>query len=674
MQVLDRQKAKLNWHDEPKLLNPEEYELFQKTLGEWKKFVSGNMSIDGSIVPGEVLDSWIRCKKLGVDPKSSIIAKKLSDDKLNELLEDNRSFIETSRPFIKNLYRFVSGSGFVVVLFDKNGYLLEIIGDKDIVQFIQKGYWVVGALWDEASVGNNGVGTLVELKRPIRIFGNQHYRRFYHNEAACSAPIFDPDGEFIGGISLTGRHYKVNLHTLGMAVAAAQAVENELKTNRALAEVQIANIYKEKVIASIPEALITTDNLGHITLINNHTRRIFSLNSDHVEGKHIRKVFGAKNHHISSLIEDNETLTDMEVQIFSGNSSSDYTLSCNPILSQTLKHLGKIIILMEIKRVKTLVNKMIGAKANFRFEDIFGQNHKFLKTIEQGRIVSRSRSNVLLLGKSGTGKDIFAQAIHNDSNRKNGPYVAINCAAIPRDLVTSELFGYSEGAFTGSRRGGNQGKFELADGGTIFLDEITETPLELQAVLLRVIDDKSITRIGGTRVQPIDVRIIAATNKDLQEEVRKGNFREDLYYRLNVFAIHMVSLSERLDDIAMLVNAFIKKYAKALGKGVSRVDDKVIETFMHYPWPGNVRELQNVIERMINYCQTDELTTDLIPHDITGNRQQPSVSEEFRSPKHFEREMIAKMLEAHLTKSEIAQKMEMTRTTLYRKLKQYNLA
>jgi transcriptional regulator with PAS, ATPase and Fis domain len=280
----------------------------------------------------------------------------------------------------------------------------------------------------------------------------------------------------------------------------------------------------------------------------------------------------------------------------------------------------------------------------------------------------------LLLGKSGTGKDIFAQAIHNNSDRRKGPYVAINCAAIPRDLVTSELFGYSEGAFTGSRRGGSQGKFELADGGTIFLDEIAETPLELQAVLLRVIEDKTITRIGGTRIQPVDVRIIAATNKDLQEEVLKRSFREDLYYRLNIFAIQMVPLNERQDDIAMLANTFIKKYAKALGKIINRVDDSIIEAFMQYPWPGNVRELQNVIERMINFCQTDELIAELIPQNITGYRQQTLEQEEFRSPKYYEREMITRMLQANLTKSEIAQKMEMTRTTLYRKLKQYNLA
>lgn len=271
------------------------------------------------------------------------------------------------------------------------------------------------------------------------------------------------------------------------------------------------------------------------------------------------------------------------------------------LATPTGKFMGKILIFSEIKRIKTLVTKMIGAKANFQFEDICGQNPRFLLTLEQGRLVSQSSSNTLLLGESGTGKDIFAQAIHNASLRREGPYVAINCAAIPRDLITSELFGYSEAAFTGSRRGGNQGKFELADGGTIFLDEIAETPLELQAVLLRVILDKSIIRIGGSRVRPVDTRIIAATNKDLLEEVRKGNFRKDLYYRLNVFTIHLLPLTERLDDIPRLVEVFVRKYGDALGKKIYRIDDKVMDAFMHYSWPSNVRELQNVIERMMNY-------------------------------------------------------------------------
>ena len=427
------------------------------------------------------------------------------------------------------------------------------------------------------------------------------------------------------------------------------------------------------MISSIQEALIAVDSAGRVTLINDNARKRFGLDAAKVEGRRIRDLFSHENSQFFTLIENNETITDTEVRISSRNISGDYTLTCNPILSPEQNVIGKIIILNEIKRAKSMVTKMMGASANFHFEDIYGQNSRFLMTVDQARMVSQSSSNVLLLGKSGTGKDIFAQAIHNLSDRRNGPYLAINCGAIPRDLIASELFGHEEGAFTGSRRGGNQGKFELADGGTLFLDEIAETPLELQTALLRVIEDKSVLRIGGTRVRPVDVRIIAATNKDLREEVRKGNFREDLYYRANVFAIEMVPLVERLDDIPLLADHFIKQYASAMKKRIARVDKKVIETFMNYTWPGNVRELQNAIERMINFLKTAELTCDLIPDHIKHGRLPAETRETFEAPQEAERKMIEQMLARKIRKNRIAEKMNISRATLYRKMKLFEL-
>ena len=459
-----------------------------------------------------------------------------------------------------------------------------------------------------------------------------------------------------------------------MAVAASQAIENELRTQKALKELQLSNSFQKTVISSIPEALITIDDGGQISLINNSAQKMFSMNFRLVEGKNIRALFGKQNDSFINLIYKNETLTDAEVKIFSSAGYNEYTLTCNPIFPQDgKKMIGKILILNEIKRAKTLVTKMIGAKANFQFEDICGINSRFLDIIKQAKMVSRSNTNVLLLGRSGTGKDIFAQSIHNASMRKNAPYLAINCAAIPRDLISSELFGYAEGAFTGSRRGGNQGKFELADGGTIFLDEIAEMPLELQAVLLRVIEDKSIIRIGGTQIKPVDIRIIAATNKNIEEEVRKGNFRDDLYYRLNVFTLHITPLSERTDDIPLLVDLFVKKYGRAMGKEIDKIDKKVIEKFMNYSWPGNVRELQNVIERMLTLAHTNELTVDLIPAGILRPHSPEFKEEDFESPKDMERRMIIKLLSMNISKREIAQRLKIGRTTLYRKLDQYKL-
>ena len=282
-------------------------------------------------------------------------------------------------------------------------------------------------------------------------------------------------------------------------------------------------------------------------------------------------------------------------------------------------------------------------------------------------------SNVLLLGESGTGKDVFAQAIHNSSSRKDGPYVAINCATIPRDLISSELFGYADGAFTGSRKGGSQGKFELADGGTIFLDEIGETPLELQAALLRVMEDKSITRIGGTKVTTVNVRIISATNKNLKEEVRNGRFREDLYYRSNVLTIKMVPLRKKKDDIPLFVDSFLKNIGKSMDKEIVDIDPKVLEYFINYHWPGNVRELQNVLERMINIAHTSKLTVDLLPGEIIDSLSPENEEEDVESVDRMERELILKMLRSSLTRKNIAKKLGISRSTLYRKLDKYEL-
>ncbi|MDD5169256.1 MAG: sigma 54-interacting transcriptional regulator [Syntrophales bacterium] len=640
---------------EPMLINYTE--KFYKTLGEWRKYVSGDQEIDHTVIPNEILDSWNRCRESGVDPNRASLCNVLSEIELGHLLEENAELINISLPFMRHLYSFVEGSGFIVALCNQEGYLMEIFGEERVLTHVRTGNFILGALWNEETAGTNGVGTLVTLRKPIQIFGCQHYCRNFHKETGSSAPIFNPEGRFLGGLILTGRYNRATPHTLGMTVAAAMAIENELRTNKALAEVQIASSYQKTVISSIPEALITIDNDGYISLVNDNAVNMFSLESQQVKGRHIREVLESDNERFFRKIENNPTLTDSEVRILSKNGPNDYTLTCNPILSHNGTVIGRILILNEIRRVKTLVTRMIGAKANFRFENICGKNPKFLETVTHARMAAQNNSNVLLLGESGTGKDLFAQAIHNASSRRHGPYVAINCAAIPRDLITSELFGYSEGAFTGSRRGGSQGKFELADGGTIFLDEIAETPLELQAVLLRVIEDKSVVRIGGSRVRPVDVRIIAATNKNLLEEVQKGNFRHDLYYRANVFTIRIPPLRERRDDIPLLVDCFINKLWGTMRKRIDRIDEEVLNALTNYSWPGNVRELQNVIERMMNFVHTNELTADFLPEEIVQPRNLTGPTEVFESARDIERRMITKMLEMNFPKHEIANKM-----------------
>jgi transcriptional regulator with PAS, ATPase and Fis domain len=233
--------------------------------------------------------------------------------------------------------------------------------------------------------------------------------------------------------------------------------------------------------------------------------------------------------------------------------------------------------------------------------NILGNDDKIKKLIEKIKVVANNVSNILLLGESGTGKELFARAIHATSNRKNNPFIAVNCAAIPEMLLESELFGYEDGSFTGAKKGGKIGKFLLADGGTLFLDEIGDMPLYLQAKLLRVLDDKKVDRVGSTKLVDVDVHIISATNKSLEEMVEKKEFRQDLFYRLNVIPLFVPPLRERKDDILLLSDYFINKYNKRLSKDILGLSKDVQVVLLKYSWPGNVRELENYIEYMVSF-------------------------------------------------------------------------
>jgi Transcriptional activator of acetoin/glycerol metabolism len=493
-------------------------EKYYSIKQEWSKFINGDPSVYNSIVRNTIFTSWNRCKSMGVDPYLTSIQYVLPKDDLKILIKENESLINVCLPFMRTIYDLVYGSGFIVVLANPEGYILEIVGDENIVLSVQRGNFVPGACWSEEKAGTNGLGTVIYTGKSMQIFACEHFCRVAHRWTCSGSPIFDPAGKLVGVIDMTGPYDKAHPHTLGMVVAAARAIENELRAQQALADSDMADKFKKTVISSIPEALITIDNNGCISLINENAKKMFKVRSPDVLGKNLNEIFPDSNDSITNAIHSNDTLIDSEIAIKLDGNTTSYTLTINQILSSNNQVTGKIIIFNELKRAKNLVTSMIGAKANFTFADIIGTHPKFIETVKQAHMASLVNSNVLLLGESGTGKDVFSQSIHNNGSRRNGPYLAINCAAIPRDLIGSELFGYSEGAFTGSRRGGNPGKFELADGGTIFLDEIGETPLESQASLLRVIEDKTIMRIGGKHVTRVDVRILPQPIKTLRKK------------------------------------------------------------------------------------------------------------------------------------------------------------
>jgi transcriptional regulator with PAS, ATPase and Fis domain len=281
---------------------------------------------------------------------------------------------------------------------------------------------------------------------------------------------------------------------------------------------------------------------------------------------------------------------------------------------------------------------------------------------------------VLITGESGTGKEVFANVIHEMSNRRDNNFIKINCAAIPENILESELFGYEDGAFTGARRGGKIGKFELADQGTIFLDEIGDMSFDMQAKLLRVLQEKEIERVGGNTVKKINVRIIAATNQNLQEKIKRGEFREDLYYRLNVIALELPPLRERVEDIPLLCEYFLKKYNDKFGIYIEKIDDEAMDCLKKYSWPGNIRELENAIERAYNLIDGNVIKLKHLPEKIVSNNRPLCVGSLNKTLNEIEKQRIIDALKASGgNKSKAAKMLGINRAGLYQKLKKHGI-
>jgi len=360
---------------------------------------------------------------------------------------------------------------------------------------------------------------------------------------------------------------------------------------------------------------------------------------------------------------------------------------------------GSVAVIHDVSEIKRLNEELDRAKklirhleAKYNFDDIIGKSKKIKKVIEQAQKAAKTPVTVLLRGESGTGKELFAHAIHNESSRRYNQFIRVNCAAISDSLLESELFGYGEGAFTGAKKGGKKGLFEEANNGTIFLDEIGEISEKIQTKLLRVLQEKEIVRVGETRVRPVDVRIIAATNKNLEKAIKENRFRKDLYYRLNVMPLYIPPLRERKEDIPLLVNFLIKKYNQEYGRCVEGVSKDTISLLMKYDWPGNVRELENVISRAMINMRYNETTIKshhlpVLEANILKDFEKFSPSEDIdididvdvnqtlrEMLDSFEKKVIKKVLKSVNGNRKLAsKKLNISLRNLYYKLKKYDI-
>ena len=621
---------------------------------------------DDKIVSEIIKESWERCRAFGVDREHGK-GKRVSEPEMDEIFKKNEGLMSVAIPLMKRMYQVVKGSGFSVMLTDGNGYVLETIGDEEIMKKAEELNFLKGAIWTEEAVGTNAIGTAIHIDQPLQTIGTQHYCKTQHSWTCSAAPIHDEKGNVIGCIDMSGESGKAHIHTLGMVITAAYSIESQMEIIR-------SNTLINATFSSINDGMIILDENMKISKLNEQACEILGYSAQELTTKDVSLI--TKDRELKSEISAiDEYYQNLDYAIYTRDGKMIKCIIKAVPVKSSGKSMGTVITFKPSSQINKIVNKVAGYKAVYRFRDIVTNDRKMKETISYARKIADTDCSVMITGESGTGKELFAQAIHNHSYRAEEPFLAINCALIPGELIESELFGYEKGAFTGADKSGRPGKFEIADGGTVFLDEIGEMPLEMQSKLLRFLDNKKINRIGASYEKTVDVRIIAATNRDLLEEISKNNFRLDLYYRLSVMNIEIIKLDDRKEDIELLARHFTEKLNEAHDKKKT-LSSRYIDMLKSRSWKGNVRELQNVVFRDYYLCESNELTVssgEMIMNDLEPEKQKNVPSEIIDIGQAEAANIMTVLSSCGWDVQRAAEIFGMSRATLYRKMKKYEI-
>lgn len=614
----------------------------------WKRYVNEG-SMDQRLLPPVIVSSWKRSSEFKVDPLMQELELSIAPD-FQERLSAKEQLLDVAIPYLTKFLKIAEQSDFVFSILDERGLLLKVFGNKDRVKRLKEEYNISpGVTCCEQTMGTTALYLSLLTNSAVQTVGAEHFIRKYHNLTDSAAPIHDASGKVIGALDMSAQSIDyAHPHTLGMATSAANAIETLLWRQKEKQYLELLSACQENIIDCLIEmGFLAVDSTGTIVEANSLGAKLLGFAPHEIRGMKIDAV-------------------------------SPRSAVFNKGLKQRQEQKGKtaetIVSFKEPGLEEKEANES-ALNAKTSFSSIIGYNKNFLAAIYLAKKAANSTSAVLLLGESGTGKELVAQAIHNEGLMSKGPFISVNCAAIPKDLVGTELFGYEEGAFTGAKKSGNAGKFELAHNGTIFLDEIGEMPLEMQTILLRVLEEKKITRIGGNSGIPVNVRIIAATNRKLREDALAGLFRRDLFFRLNVFTVDLPPLRERHDDIPLLVNHFVLRFAHLTGKNIEGVTAEAMEALCQYNWPGNVRELSNAVERALHFTDNSCIDVYDLPEEIVpGNHKNEEALEEALTVKNYEKEKILEFLTLFQgNKTKVATKLGISRATLYRRLGEFGM-
>ncbi len=624
-------------------------------------------------LPHAVLRSWQRCLESGLDYRADGRGDPEGRSELAAARERSERLLRNASGVMEHVFDQIRASGSMVILADDHGMILHSLGDPEFFTRAQRVALQPGSLWSESMRGTNAIGTTLMEAGPVEVIGAEHFLDRNSILTCSAAPVFDPEGKLLGVFDISADYRNNQRHTLGLARLAAQLIEKHLFEVEFSSDILVAFHLRPEGVGSLQEGVLAVSAEGRILGANLAGRALFA-ESNGLVGLDFNALFKPSFGHFvdrGSRPPFLQTIETRHGERLYARLRSAPSLRSNPPARGTSNAAADRMAFCDARHEQRVTLKCLATG-----------DPSLQTALDRASRIMGKDIPLLIQGESGVGKELFARAFHYSGPRQDGPFVALNCAAIPENLIESELFGYVGGAFTGARREGSIGKIQQAHGGTLFLDEIGDMPLNMQARLLRVLQERCVTPVGAQRQVPVDISLVCATHRVLREAMRAGSFREDLYYRINGLTVTLPALRER-SDIRSIVHKLI---AAEASDGVQvTISEPVMDFFERYPWPGNVRQLQNVIRLAValldegeTEIQSCHLPEDLFSADQMGETksgQEPAflVEASGRSLDEIKCEAIAMVMnEFGGNVSAAARRLGISRNTLYRKIGRMN--
>ncbi|MFS0920414.1 sigma-54-dependent Fis family transcriptional regulator [Brevibacillus sp. 179-C 1.1 NHS] len=622
-------------------------------------------------VPVSISESWSRSLSYKIDPNLRKTPEVLNQMDVH-MLQESSLLYHAYQSIIPKIQSFIH-TNYSIIVADNKARLLNVYADNELMELLTSFNAVPGGVWSEELCGTTAFGTTLVAGEPVVIHDAQHFCESWQNISCAGVPIFHPiTKQAIGVLDLTSFAEDFPAHALVLTQTIAKSMEMEIFNQLQIHRLYLEKTFLEKELSIANDLLVAVDLDGQIVRSNDPATTDQQEWCNRFDWQHFFQACQEQSD-LSLLA----AIVPVERPL---PFSTDPSTGRLQLVSYKNRIIGALIQMRRqpvraAKVVEIAGNKSLnrGLPSNGTAKEMVGESPEWLGLLQKLDKVAGREMSVLLIGESGTGKEVLSQYIHDHSMRRHKPFVAVNCAAFAHDLVASELFGYAPGTFTGGLKEGKVGLFEVADGGTLFLDEIAELPLPIQAMLLRVLQEKQVTRIGEYKARPLDIRIVAASNKDLKKMAEAGQFRLDLYYRLNSIELKVPPLRERKEDIVPMAEHFLGKHQH--GSFAYRLMPDTMDALRMYDWPGNVRELKNAIEHAVVFAEDDRIFPWHIP-DMIQESAGTSIDSKrlLQTASSDERTQIVEALNDtryNLTKA--AKQLGIARGTLYNKMKKYEI-